>query len=153
MEVDQEQKRKIRVLICHENEVIRIYLRDIFWVNGFESCCEILDAPDLDEAERIANSAETRPDIIFLGTQLKKSIEGRTSIDPANSFAFAHRLRTDPAFGHIQILIFSTKAAKQLEEDINNADVDKYIYNEQTLPADLVVTITGLIKEAQGVVA
>jgi CheY-like chemotaxis protein len=134
-------QKKIKVLIADGSELVRIYFRDIFWINGFENCCDLSVAADLDETEAIVKDPATRPDVIFLGLSLRKKIDGRTFIDPKYSFEFAHRIKTDPELRHIKIFVFSSHMEKQFERDAKNAQVDQYVYKNQNLPKDIVAII------------
>jgi DNA-binding NarL/FixJ family response regulator len=133
---------KIKVLIADGSELIRIYFQDIFWINGFESCCELSSASDLDETEAIVADPKTTPDVIFLGLSLRKNVDGRAVTDPKYSFEFAHRLKSDPVLKRIKIFIFSSHMEKQFEQDAADSKVDKYIYKDQNLPKDLVAIIS-----------
>jgi CheY-like chemotaxis protein len=134
-------EKKVKVLIADGSEFIRIYFRDVFWINGFEDCCELSTTADLDATEAMVADPEKRPDVIFLGLSLRKKVDGRFVTDPRYSFEFARRIKSDPALRHIKVFVFSSHMEKRFERDAKDANVDKYIYKNQNLPKDLVALI------------
>jgi len=140
---------KIKVLIADGSELIRIYFRDIFWINGFENCCELSTASDLDETEAMVADPKTAPDVIFLGLSLHKKIDGRILTDPKYSFEFARRIKSDPTLHTIKVFIFSSHMEKQFEQDAVDAKADRYIYKDQNLPKDLVAIISSFTGTCQ----
>jgi len=138
---NNEANTKIKVLIVDESEIVRIYLRDIFWINGFENYCELMSATNLNDAEAIVADPKTRPDVIFLALSLRKKVDGHTHIDPKNSFAFVRSIKSDPALQHIKVFIISSLLKEQFEKDIAESKVDKYISKDQNLPKDMIPII------------
>jgi len=136
---------RTKILLVDDDEIIRIYFHDIFWIYGFESRCDLTMAVNLDEAEKIVADPETRPDIIFLDLTLPKKVGERTLIDPEYSFEFLERIKADPATKGIKVMIFSGHAEKEFQEEAKAKGADGYVHKEQSLPKDLVDVINKVL--------
>lgn len=140
---------KLKILLVDDDEIIRIYFHDIFWIYGFENRCELTIANNLDEAEKIVADASTRPDVIFLDLALPKKVEERTLIEPKYSFEFLEKIKHDPKTKHIKVMIFSGHAEKEYMDEAQAKGADGYIHKEQSLPKDLVAMINKVIDGMQ----
>ena len=145
-----KEQKKVKVLICERKDLIRIYLQDLFWMNGFEKSCDLSIVSNLDEADVVVANPETRPDVIFLGlSSSRKKIEERKAADLKYSAEFVRHIKADPDLQRIKVIMFSTQEEEELEKSAKGSDVEKYIYHAKNLPKDLVVVINDLIKEIQ----
>ncbi len=136
---------KLKVLLVDDDEIIRIYFHDIFWIYGFESRCDLAIAANLDDADRIVMDPATRPDVIFLDLALPKKVGERTLIDPKYSFEFLEKIKKDPELHKIKVMIFSGHSEKEYVDEAKARGADGYIHKEQSLPKDLIATINSVI--------
>ena len=136
---------KYKILLVDDDEIIRIYFHDIFWIYGFEKKCELLSSNNLDEAERMVTDAATQPDIIFLDLSLPKKVGERTLIEPKYSFEFLDRVKKDPKLATTKVFIFTGHAEKEYMDEAKAHGADGYIHKEQTLPKDLIATINAAL--------
>jgi CheY-like chemotaxis protein len=83
----------------------------------------------------------------FLDLALPKRVEDRTLIDPKYSFEFLRRMKTEPEFKNIKVLIFSGHSEKEFEDEAKKDGADAYIHKSESLPKDLVVVVTNLLKD------
>ncbi|HVN26076.1 MAG TPA: response regulator [Candidatus Paceibacterota bacterium] len=139
---------KTRILLVDDDEIIRIYFHDVFWIYGFERTCDLAVAQNLDDAEKAVADPASRPDVVFLDLAIPKKVEDRTIIDPENSFAFLERIKRDPATKDIKVLIFSGHSEKEFQEEAEAKGADGYIHKEQTMPKDLVEIINNVVGKA-----
>ncbi len=138
-------EKKIKVLLVDDEEIIRIYFHDIFWIYGFENRCDLAMAVNLDDAEKIVADPETRPDVIFLDLTLPKKVDERTLIDPEFSFQFLEKIKKDPETKRIKVVIFSGHADKEFQDEAKAKGADGYVHKEQSLPKDLVDAINNVL--------
>jgi CheY-like chemotaxis protein len=137
--------KKTKVLIVDDDEVIRIYFHDIFWIYGFEDRCELSVAADLDAAERTVVDPASRPSIVFLDLSLPKKVGGRTVIDPRYSFDFVKRIKADPLMSETRVVMLSDHAEKEFEAEAKEAGVDIYLRKGENLPKDIVELVSRLL--------
>jgi DNA-binding NarL/FixJ family response regulator len=143
-------QKKFKILLVDDDEIIRIYFHDIFWMYGFENRCELTVAGDLDQAETIVADPDRRPDIVFLDLVLPKKDGDRTVMDPKNSFAFLDRIKTDSATKHAAVFIFSSHSEGEYQKEAMKRGAAGFIHKEQTLPKDIVAIVNqalGAIKK------
>jgi len=140
---------KLKVLLVDDDEIIRIYFHDIFWIHGFEKDCELTITEDLDQAEAVMADPAKRPDIIFLDLGLPKKVDGRTIIDPKYSFEFTRKIKEDPSLAHIKIFIFSGHSEAEFREEAKTVHADGYIDKGENLVTDIVRMIAGLVADSK----
>jgi len=138
---------KPKILLVDDDEIIRIYFHDIFWIYGFENRCELAIATNLDDAEKIVADPTTRPTVVFLDLALPKKMGERTVIDPNDSFAFLERIKHDPETKGVKVMIFSGHSEKEYMDEAKAKGADGYVHKEQSLPKDLVATLNTVIGE------
>jgi DNA-binding NarL/FixJ family response regulator len=137
--------KKTKVLLVDDDQIIRIYFHDVFWINGFENRCELYLASDLEAAERVIGNPETRPDIIFLDLVLPKKVDGRTISDPKNSFEFLKKIKADHLMAKTSVIIFSGESDKKLEKEAKKYGADGYLRKEASLAKDIVSLTNNLL--------
>jgi CheY-like chemotaxis protein len=136
---------KAKILLVDDEEIIRIYFHDIFWIYGFERRGDLTVVSNLAEAEKIVANPETRPDVIFLDLTIPQKIGERTVVDPEFSFAFLERIKKDPATKDVKVMIFSGHPEKEFQDEAQAKGADGFIHKEQSLPKDIVDVINKVL--------
>ena len=60
------EKKKIKILLIDDDEMMRIYFRDIFWIHSKKDVYDVQMVSSFEEAEKIVKNENTKPDTIFL---------------------------------------------------------------------------------------
>ena len=66
----EKGKKKIKILLIDDDEMMRIYFRDIFWIHGYSDTYEVTMAPSFEEAEKRIMNKDTKPDTIFMDVMI-----------------------------------------------------------------------------------
>lgn len=134
------QKKKI--LLVDDEEMLRIYFRDIFWIHGLENQYEVTTAEDPAKAEALIRDETTRPDIIFLDLVMPIEVNGRMQMTPEAGMMLLAKIKSDPKLKDIKVIIFSSHAEHAYLERAKNLGADTYLVKGDHLPQDILSFIT-----------
>lgn len=136
---------KIKILLVDDDEMIRIYFRDIFWIHGLENKYEFSTTDNIQQAEKIIANPETRPSIIFLDLLMPvESENNRTSLSPEGSFIFLKRIKTDPELKNIKVIIFSSHSEQIFKDQAKKLGAETYLIKGDNLPTELINFVSKL---------
>lgn len=133
-----QAKEKVRVLLVDDEEIVRIYFRDIFWIYDLQSHFEILVASDISEAEKIIMNKATRPKVIFLDLVLPYEKDGRVSKTPEGSFMLLQKIKSDPELKNIKVVILSGHDEKVYRDKAKELGAETYLIKGDNTPRDLI---------------
>ena len=101
------KNKKIKILLVDDDEMMRIYFRDIFWIHSRNNKYEVSMASNLDEAEKMIQDKETRPDSIFLDVLMSTNKGKNTpAYKIARSLEFISKIKKDKDLSKIKIILF-----------------------------------------------
>ncbi len=136
----EQEKKKVKILLVDDDEMMRIYFRDVFWIHGRSDSYDIKMVSSLDEAEKIIEDKETRPDSIFLDVLM--SAKGNKGATPAyqiaRSLEFISRMKKNKDFSGINIIIYSGQKEQSLKEAASKLGIDGYIVKGELMPKEII---------------
>ena len=136
--------QKQKILLVDDNEIIRIYFREIFWIHGLENQYDLTVAENIENAEGLINMPETRPDIIFLGLVMPMRQGLRTVTTPEAGFSLLQKVKSNPRTRSIKVVIFSGYDDKEYQDRAKELGADAYLVKHENMPQELVQFIEKL---------
>ena len=133
-----ETKQKQKVLLVDDNEVVRIYFREIFWIHGLESQYELEMAESVEKAAELIDMPATRPDIVFLGLVMPLKQGSHIVTTPEAGFSLLQKIKTDPNLKHINVIIFSGYDEKEYKDRAQQLGADAYLLKHENMPQELI---------------
>ncbi len=137
--MDEIKKNKIKILLVDNDEMMRIYFRDIFWIHGRSNTYEITMVSSLEEAEKKILDKDTKPDTIFLDVMIP--IQGEKNNPEAQierSVSFVEKIKKNKDLSMTKIIIFSGHKEKTLETTFLNLGVDGYLLKGELMPKEII---------------
>lgn len=138
---------KINILLVDDNEVIRIFFKDIFWLHGLEGQFHLEIAAGVDEALAILNNTEKKIDVIFLDLVMPLKKEGKEITTSEAGLSILRTVKGDSKMNHIKVIVFSGYTDKKDIEEAKKNGADMYLAKEEHLPQDLIRIFNGLAKK------
>lgn len=133
----ETQTKKQKLLLVDDNELTRIYFREIFWLHGLEYKFDLEMAESLDQASHILSNPSTRPDIIFLGLVMPVKIGLHTVTTPEAGFNLLKQIKSNPDLKNVKVFIFSAFDNPEYKETAKKLGADAYLVKGENLPGDL----------------
>lgn len=130
--------KKIKILLIDDDEIIRIYFQDIFWIHGLDDKYSLSLTNDIKKAEEMVGNPSTRPDIIFMDLVMPMEKDGRIVTTPETGFNFIEKIKSDEQLKKIKIIVFSGHDEESLKKKIKNLGVESYLIKGSNLPKELV---------------
>lgn len=134
-----KDNKKNRILLIDDDEMMRIYFRDIFWIHGRSDTHEVILASSLDEAENFIDDEKTRPDTIFLDEMIPVK-EGKNGLEDQvkRSLDFVEKIKNKKKLSDIKIVIYSGHKEKSVEESFKKLGVDGYLVKGELMPKEVI---------------
>lgn len=129
-----------RILIVDDDEMIRIFLRDIFWIHGNAEDYDVQVSGTLEEAEKFITDPEKVPDIVFLDLMVPPSIRAGVA-SPSHiegTFEFIKKFKKDPKFSRMRIVVFSGHRDKDIKEKAMSSGADDYLVKGDFMPKEII---------------
>jgi len=133
-----DEIRKQKILLVEDNEMVRIYFREIFWIHGLENKYELQVIESVDKAITLLDIPGFIPDIIFLGLVMPMNFEGRMITTPEAGFSLLKKIKADPKFLHTKVIIFTGHDSKEYQEKAKQLGADAYLVKHENMPQELV---------------
>ena len=130
--------KKIRILIVDDDEMMRIYFRDIFWIHGRSNQYEILMASNIEEAEEIIKDENTRPNTIFLDLVLSSKKSNVSSFDISRCVEFVTKIKKSTNLSHIKIILYSGHSERSIQEELSKVGVDGFLVKGESMPREII---------------
>jgi CheY-like chemotaxis protein len=139
--------KKCRILLVDDDEINRIYFRDIFWIHGNENEYDVISTTSIKEARNIVENIETKPNVIFIDTLVAEKGE-RNDIDSQikRALDFVSDIKKDKKLSDIKIIIYSSQKDKRIEREFIKIGADDFIIKGELLPKEI-ITFTNKIHE------
>lgn len=132
---------KKKILLVDDNEAIRIYFQDVFWIHGLEKHYDIIAANSIKKAEEIIKNPETRPDIIFLDLVMPFEKDGKIETTAEAGLSLLERIKKDPELKKIMVVVFSSFDESSYKEKAKKLGADQYLVKGDALPQDILAFI------------
>src|SRR5581483_1570961 len=131
--------RKRKILMVEENEALRLYFRDAFWLHGGKEEYEITFASSFEQAEKILHSHEQAFDVIFLELALHVQNKNRNVLDPEAGLSLIAQIRAMPELKRAKkVVVFSSKDYYEFWKKAKKLGADYFIRKDEYLPLHLV---------------
>lgn len=125
--------KKIKILSIEDDEFMRIFLRDVFWIHGGEKEFDFSMAETIEEARKFIS--KTIPDIIFLDMALPEK-EGETP-SAKNGLGFLQEIKSNPSMKKVKVLVFSGYTDKDVKKKAMEMGADMFLVKGDLLPKEL----------------
>lgn len=109
-------KNKTKILLVDDNEIIRIYLRDVFWIHGLENKYDLSAVESIEKAEKLIENPKTRPEIVFCDLVMPVTGGDKTAMSSAAGFSLLEKIKSDPELKKIKVIIFSGHDEKKYRD-------------------------------------
>ena len=129
---------RIKILLVDDDEMLRIYFKDIFWIHNLEYKYELTVADNIKKAEEIINNPETCPNIIFLDLVMPIKTDGQTITSPQAGLGLLKKIKSDPKLKNIKVIVLSGHGEKTLMNEVKKLGAENYLIKGDNLPKDLV---------------
>ncbi len=139
--------KQIKILMVDENEIMRFYFRDSFWLHSERDEYELRFASDFVQAQQILREPETFFDIIFLDLVLHITHKNRLVLDPEAGLKLIAQIRSMPKFKNTKIVVFSSKQYFHLWKKAKKLGANFFLKSEEYLPRYLVKWVEKIFKE------
>ncbi|MBI2450781.1 MAG: response regulator [Parcubacteria group bacterium] len=140
-------EKKTKILFVDDDEVLRIYFRDIFWIHGLENKYEFETVDSLEKANEIIKNPKTRPNILFLDLLMPQVINGRLILSPEGSFNLLKKIKTDPELKNIKVIIFSGYSEKIFIDEAKKLGAENYLIKGDNLPKEIIEFVEKISKK------
>jgi CheY-like chemotaxis protein len=140
------QTKKQKLLLVDDNELTRIYFREVFWLHGLEYKFDLEMAESLEQASQLINTPSTRPDIIFLGLVMPLKIGQHTVTTPEAGFTLLKQIKSNPDLKNTKVIIFSAFDNKEYQEMAKKLGAESYLVKGQNLPGDILNFVQNYLK-------
>ncbi|HBI25266.1 MAG: Sensor histindine kinase/DNA-binding response regulator [Candidatus Wolfebacteria bacterium GW2011_GWC2_39_22] len=142
---------KINILLVDDNEVIRIFFKDIFWLHGLEGQFHLEVAPGVDEAWAILRDSTKNINVVFLDLVMPFKKDGKEMTTSEAGMSILRTIKADPNLKHIKVIVFSGYTDKKDIEEAKKNGADMYLAKEEHLPQDLIKIFDSLAKQDSSV--
>jgi len=129
---------KIKILLVDDDEMMRIYFRDIFWIHGRNNQYDIMMASNLEEAEKIIRDANTRPRTIFLDLVLSPNKNNVSTFDMTRCIEFITKIKTTKEFSQIKIILYSGHSERSIQKELSKIGVDGFLVKGESTPKEII---------------
>jgi len=134
-----KNNNKNRILLIDDDEMMRIYFRDIFWIHGRSDTYEVVLASTVDDAEEFIKNKETRPNTIFLDVMIPvKGKDNGPEEQIKRSLDFVEKIKNNKDLSDIKIVINSGEKDKVIEEAFRQLGVDGYLIKGELMPKEII---------------
>ncbi len=137
---------KIKILLIDDDEMVRIYFRDIFWIHGLDNKYEFSVADNSEKAEKIINDPQKRPALIFLDLTMPIEKNGRISVSPEAGLEFLKKIKNDSELKKIKVIVFSGHSEPALQAQAKQLGAENYLIKGNNLPMELIEFVEKTIK-------
>lgn len=141
-----EISQKIKILLVDEDEITRIYFRDIFWIHGMDAKYDLTITDNLKKAEEIIKNPETQPNILFLDLVMPVEINGQMVISPEAGFGLLKKIKSNPDTKKIKVIIFSGHTEESLQKEARKLGAETYLVKNINLPKELAEFVETIAK-------
>ena len=129
---------KEKILLVDDNEIIRIYFRDVFWIHGLEDKYDLTICKNIEEAEKVVENKDTMPDIVFSGLVMPMKDKDKIVVSAEAGFHLLKKIKSSPKLKHIKVVIFSGYGEKKYRDRATELGVDSFLVKHENMPRELV---------------
>ena len=138
---------KIKILLVDDDEMIRIYFRDVVWIHGLDRQYDLEVTSSLEKAEEMVRNPKTRPHILFLDLVVPVKEGERSVSTPEASFDLLKKIKEDPELRDIKVVIFSAHGEKSFQDEAKRLGAAGYLKKDESMPRDLIAFMEKICKK------
>lgn len=139
------EEKQIKILFIDDDEMMRIFFRDIFWIHGKNDRYQITLARTLIEADNIIKEPTTRPDIIFLDMMvLPEKRDGFSTYSIEKNMEFIKKIKSDSELSKIRVVVFSIHRDEALQKKLLGLGADGYLIKGSLMPKEIIDFVESL---------
>lgn len=134
-----DKNKKNRVLLIDDDELTRIYFRDIFWIHGRGDIYDVSLASSLEEASVLIEDEKTRPSVVFLDILISKNGD-KNDIESQirRSYDFISEIKKNKVYSDLKIIIYSSQKDKKIQKKFEDLGIDGFLIKGNLLPKELI---------------
>jgi CheY-like chemotaxis protein len=123
-----------------DDDMMRILFRDTFWIHSqADRTYDVTAVRSIPEAEAHLAQAPVCPDVIFMGLWLLTThADHTTSRESQPTLDFIKRLKQNPTYSHMIIVIYSRFSEAEFKEKAKQAGADHYLVKGELTPLEMV---------------
>lgn len=140
------QGGKKRILLIDDDEFMKILFKDIFWIHGSKDAFDVCAVSRLEEAERLINDSNNRPDIVFLDLVLAQSKE-KFSLENNESLNFLREIKNNEKTKDTIVIVFSGYGDKEVVKKALELGADKFLVKGEFLPKELIQLVESILSK------
>mgnify|MGYP001609033089 CR=1 FL=1 len=133
-----DNENKIKVLLIDDDEMIRIYFQDIFWIHGLDNRYELVVINDVKKAEEIINNPSTKPNIVFMDLVMPIEKDGKIITTPEAGLDLLKKIKSDEQLKKIKVVVFSGHDEESIKNKVKKLGAENYLIKGSSLPRELV---------------
>lgn len=133
-----DNENKIKVLLVDDDEMIRIYFQDIFWIHGLDDKYDLTVVNDIKKAEEIINNPSTKPNIIFMDLVMPIEKDGKIITTPETGLSLLKKIKNDEQSKKIKVIVFSGHDEESVKNKVKELGAENYLIKGGNLPRELV---------------
>ena len=137
---------KTKILLVDDNEVIRIFFKDVFWLHGLEDKYDLEIADGFESAKKTLQDPQKKPDIVFLDMVMPFNKDGKTITTSEAGLTLLREIKSSPEMKNTKVIIFSGYTDKASMDQAKKNGADMYLAKEDHLPQDLIKVLENLNK-------
>ncbi len=132
-----EKNKKCRILLIDNDEMDRIFFRDLFWIHGEDDLYEITCARSFGEALELIEEGDFS--IIFFDSLIPEK-EKKNDIDGQieRTYSFIKEMKSNEKYSEIKLIVYSSIRDKKIKKKLKSIGVHKYIYKGDLLPKEII---------------
>ncbi len=140
----EQTTEKKKILLVDDNEIIRLYFRDIFWIHGLDNKYDLNICSDVEKAEKVIEDPKTRPSLVFSGLVMPIKQGDKVVASPEAGFSMIEKIKKNPSLKDIQVIIFSAYDDKKYQDKAKALGADSFLIKHDNMPRELVQFIENL---------
>lgn len=139
--------KPIKILSIEDDEFMRIFLKDVFWIHGMKGNdnFEFSIVSDFKKAREVLSDPANRPDVILLDLMMADKEGGM--VDREAGFRFLEEIKAQKETKSIKVIIFSGFSDKEIKEKAEKLGADKFLVKGEYLPTELIRAIHEIAKK------
>lgn len=130
-------EKPIKILSIEDDEFMRIFLKDIFWIHGSKNNIEFASVENVKKAEEILEDKKFMPNLIFLDLVLPDEESGKAAT-MASAFQFLEKLKANPQTKDVKVIVFSGYSDKEIRKRALSLGAEKFLLKGEYLPHELI---------------
>lgn len=130
--------KKIKILLIDDDEMMRIFFRDFFWIHGSSEKYDVAISASIEEAEKRIQNGDI-PDTIFMGMMMKiKNGDNSHDSQVKRTLDFIHKVKTDKELGSIKIIIYTSHNEQSMRDAVGKLGTDGYLIKGELMPTEII---------------